>query len=394
MIALGFLGVAGNISPFILPLIVGALVDYVGLSIQQASYVASADMFGLGIGTLIWSRFILTSNWRWFALLAAALLLSGNLLCAFSDTFISAAISRFIAGLGGGLMLAIGVSGLASTVNPDRIVGVYTILVTLVASIILFVFPYLLAQSGAKGMFLAMAGLSCMAGVSSFFVPRKSTSSDQPNGPEPEAASSGQGARSPQIVRWMAVFGVFVSFFGMSLFWVYIERVGVVTGFVTSQISTGLGTAQLMGVLGAGTAAIVATRFGSRLVPVMLALGLSLLASVMIPAMSGFAFYLVAASALLFSWNMFYPYVIGIMISLDSTAKLVTYSMLMMTLGKSLSPLVGAIIVTETNYDSAYWLCVGAFVLSAVLFLPALRVTDRRLRATDSSSTGISTTAT
>ena len=64
MISLGVLGIAGNIAVFILPLIVGALVDYVDFSIQQASYIASADMFGLGIGTLVWSRFILTRDWR------------------------------------------------------------------------------------------------------------------------------------------------------------------------------------------------------------------------------------------------------------------------------------------------------------------------------------------
>ena len=377
MVALGFLGVAGNISPFILPIIVGALVDHVNFSIQHASYIASADMFGLGIGTLVWSRFILTGNWRVFALISAVLLCFGNMLCAVSDTFTVVAFSRFVAGIGAGLMLTIGVSGLASTRNPDRIVAIYTLLVTAVASAVLYVFPYLLVQSGSKGMFFAMAGFACFAGISSFFVPRKSIRAAKPELHEEEVTSS---SRPQFLVKLSGVTGVLVSFFGMSLYWVYIERVGVASGFVTSQISGGLGTAQLTGVAGAITAAVISTRFGNRIIPVMVTMFLALMASLTIPSTTGFTFYLISAGALIFSWNMLYPYVIGIMISLDVTAKLVTYSMVMMTLGKSLSPAIGAMLVTETDYSSAYWLCVVCFIIAAFLFLPALLVSDRKLK--------------
>lgn len=374
MVALSLLGVAGNIAPFILPLIVGGLVDHVGLTVQQASYVASADMFGLGFGTLIWSHFILKANWRKFALLSALLLFAGNLVCAFADNFAAAALSRFVAGTGGGLMLTIGVSGLANTLNPDRIVAVYTLLVTVVATVVLYVFPFVLEASGARGMFLAMAGFACAAGISSFFVPPRSVSAGNVHRDD---ASGGPAASL--WLRSMAVAGVLTSFFGLSLFWVYIERAAVLSGFGTGQISGLLGTAQACGVAGAVFAAVVATRFGNRMFPVMLAMGLSLMASAVIPGAAAFALYLAAGCALIFSWNMVYPYVIGIMVSLDPTAKLVAYAMVMMTLGKSLSPMVGAWFVTDTHYDPAYWLCVGVFVLSILLFYPALRFTDRRL---------------
>ena len=380
MIALGLLGVAGNISPFILPVIVGALVDYVDFSIQEASYIASADMFGLGAGTLLWSYHITRSDWRKFAIAAAVLLFAGNVFCALTSTFAPVLLSRFIAGIGGGLLIAIGVSGLAKTKNPDRVVAVYTLLVTVVASILLYVFPFLLVQSGSGGMFFTMAGFAILAGVSGFFVPKYSAVKSSNEAGEKKMEIPSSTLHSPLLTRMLGVFGVFVVFFSMSLFWVYIERAGVAAGYVTAQISAGLGTAQFTGVAGALTAAVVATRFGNRLAPILVTIGLSLFASIIIPSTQEFAFFLLAASALIFSWNMLYPYVIGLMISLDETAILVTYALVMMTLGKSLSPVFGAFLVTETDFSMAYWAFAICFVGAAVLFMPAILFTDRKLK--------------
>ena len=258
--------------------------------------------------------------------------------------------------------------------------AVYTLLVTVVASILLYVFPFLLVQSGSGGMFFTMAGFAILAGVSGFFVPKYSAVKSSNEAGEKKMEIPSSTLHSPLLTRMLGVFGVFVVFFSMSLFWVYIERAGVAAGYVTAQISAGLGTAQFTGVAGALTAAVVATRFGNRLAPILVTIGLSLFASIIIPSTQEFAFFLLAASALIFSWNMVYPYVIGLMISLDETAILVTYALVMMTLGKSLSPVFGAFLVTETDFSMAYWACAICFVGAAVLFMPAILFTDRKLK--------------
>ena len=241
-------------------------------------------------------------------------------------------------------------------------------------------FPFLLVQSGSEGMFFTMAGFAVLAGVSSFFVPKYSAVKSSNESGEKKMEIPSSALHSPLLTRVMGVFGVFIVFFSMSLFWVYIERAGVAAGYVTAQISAGLGTAQFTGVAGALTAAVVATRFGNRLAPILVTIGLSLFASITIPSTQEFAFFLLAASALIFSWNMLYPYVIGLMISLDETAILVTYALVMMTLGKSLSPVLGAFLVTETDFSMAYWACAICFVCAAVLFMPAILLTDRKLK--------------
>ena len=385
MVALGVLGVAGNIAVFILPLIVGALVDYVDFSIQQASYIASADMLGLGIGTLVWSRFILTSNWRTFALASAVLLFLGNVFCAVTDTFFAVGLSRFTAGVGAGLMLTIGVSGLAQTANPDRVLGIFGMVVTSVASACLFGFPFLLVEGGSRAMFFALAGFACLGSMSCWFIPKFSLLKNSTPNKEKQTQSTASSPQTSPVTRLVTLFGVFLVFFCMSLFLVYLERVGVSNGFAVSQISMGLGTAQFTGVLGAMTAAIVAIRFGNRILPMMCAIAVPLLGAVMIATTSSFPLFLASASALIYSWSMLYPYVIGVLISLDATAKLVTYALVMMTFSKSLSPILGAFLVTETNFSPAYWFCACGFVCSALLFLPSILITDRQLRETTSA---------
>lgn len=379
IVALGMLGIAGNIAVFILPLIVGALVDHFGFSIQQASYIAAADMFGLGLGTLLWSRFILTQDWRKFAFTSAILLFLGNVFCAFADTFLAVGLSRFVAGIGAGLMLTIGVSGLAQTANPDRVMGIFGMVVTGVASLCLFVFPFLLVESGSKGMFFALAGFACLAGVACRFIPKFAPAKANETNGERQAQVADSFPQQSIPSRTITLFGVFLVFFCMSLFLVYLERVGVSNGFAVSQISVGLGTAQFTGVFGAMSAAIIATRFGNRMLPMMFAIAMPLAGAMVIATTSGFLLFLASASALIYCWSMLYPYVIGVLISLDATAKLVTYALVMMTFSKSLSPVLGALLVTETDFSPAYWFCAAGFACSAILLMPAILLTDRKL---------------
>lgn len=383
MMALGILGIAGNIAVFILPVIVGALVDYVDFSIQQASYIASADMFGLGVGTLAWSKFILTSNWRKFALLSAVLLFTGNAFCAINETFITVAISRFVAGIGAGLMLTIGVSGLSQTLNPDRVMGIFGMAVTGVASLCLFVFPHLLVASGAQGMFFALAGFACLGAVSCWFIPKYSVAKS--SGRQQLNTVPASSSRSTPLTNAITILGVFLVFFCMSLYLVYLERVATANGFSVGQISMALGTAQFTGVAGALTAAVIATRLGNRMLPMMFAITLPLIGALVIANSSSFVLFLGASIALIYAWSMLYPYVIGVMISLDRTAKLVTYALVAMTLSKSLSPLFGSFLVSETDFDLAYWFCAFGFLGAALLFIRAIRLTDRQLKGNAAS---------
>jgi hypothetical protein len=85
-------------------------------------------------------------------------------------------------------------------------------LVTVVASLVLYVFPFLLLHYGSKGMFLALAGFGCGAGLSSFFIPRESTSVGKAEKNSIHADGATTSVKPPLYVRLSGVFGVFVVF--------------------------------------------------------------------------------------------------------------------------------------------------------------------------------------
>ena len=96
---------------------------------------------------------------------------------------------------------------------------------------------------------------------------------------------------------------------------------------------------------------------------------------------AGIAAYAIAGSGFIYSWGVVYPYMMGIAISLDPSARIVGYALALQTVGKSVGPALAASLVVGTNYTGVYWLCFGLFLASMICFLPAIFSTDKVLKA-------------
>lgn len=376
IIALAAIGIAGNISPFILPIIVGGIVDHLNLNIQQASYVAFSDMSGLGLGTLIWAAVITRANWRYSGLAAIVLLIVANVVSANIDDYTSLLVVRFFAGLGAGMLLAITNSGLSHARDPDRIVGIYMVTVLLFATVALYVFPHMLDNFGLPSLFYTIAAAASVFAFSAFMIPEK-LGGQSPVNDEEEDLSLPKVSMG---VKVSSALGVFCFFFAASLFWVYIERIGRAANFDTADIATSLSVSQIFGALGGVTAAVLSTRLGSRFFPVLATIILAVGASAILLTDFTVLGYAIAASALIFSWDAIYPYLIGMLKALDPTARLVSISIAMQAGGKAFSPAFGGLIVVGGVYTAVGWVCILFFVAGFLCFLPGLAVSDKQLK--------------
>ena len=112
IISLGVMVTIGNLTPYALPVIVGALVDHLHLEPRLAGYLGTAELIGLGLGAAIFSAVILKVSWRLFALSAIILSILANVAtpCAGGVPMLFAI--RFFSGLGGGMLLAMAAAGL------------------------------------------------------------------------------------------------------------------------------------------------------------------------------------------------------------------------------------------------------------------------------------------
>lgn len=390
IISLGTLGTVGNLAAFALPVIVGALVDNLGLNTREGGFVGTAEMIGLGAGTMLFSRVILTVSWRKFATLAILLLAVSNALAPYvPDLYVLYGL-RVVSGLGGGMLISMGAAGLSSTRFPERILGTVAVVSMLFAGISLYVLPMIQQAAGVNAMFMAIAliNLSLLFAVpmlpaKSPYVAALETIDVDALKPEHEEAKDVPEELMPagtKLIRLSTLAGIFLYFTAAMAFWVYVERVGVAAEFTTEQVARVLGISQVFGAAGALSAAVLGTRLGSRIPPVAFGTLLAACCAFLMTRDSQLAVYAVAACGFIFTWSLLYPYFMGIGISLDPSAKLVSYSIVLQTVGKALGPWLAAMLVTDTSFAPVYWLCFGLFIASLITILPAALRTDRRLR--------------
>ncbi len=377
IVALAAIGIFGSLAPFIMPVIVGAIVDHLGITLAQAGYVAFADMTGLGIGAIVWSRLIATANWRRFALLAVGLVIGGNLACTLISDFYTLMGARVVVGLGGGFMLAIGNSGLTMTRNPDRVVGIVTVVAMLSAAAALFGFPLLVAELGVNAVFYGMAIATGVAGLGIARLPAYSPNRAADGDPD---TAQGGGAQLDR-TGLVALAGVFTFFLGAIIFWVYVERVGNAAQYSVETIATVLGVSNLFGALGAVTPAILSTRLGNRIVPITVCIAIAVAASLLIAADLGVAAFAIAASAFIFAWDCFYPYMMGLLISIDQSGRLVSNGLAVQTVGKAIGPAIAGALIMQIGFAGVYSLAAVLFAISAVFFWAPMRESDRLLRS-------------
>lgn len=381
-IGLSAMGIAGNIAPFLIPLIIGGLVDDYGFTINRASFIAFGDMFGLGVGTLLWAAIMRRAHWRNSALIAMVLVVAANSASAFLTQYYLLFVVRIFAGIGAGMLLALTNSGLSHARDPDRTVGLYMFVVLLFASVAYYVFPHVIETSGMSAFFLSVAAVACLLGLGGQWIPAKLACSEQ----DGERTASLPDQSVPVWIKASAALGVFFWFFSASLILAYIERIARAASLSTEQIAGSLGFSQLFGAAGGLSAALLSTRLGNRTVPVLIATILAIsCCGVLLTQFSPFAFTY-AACALIFGWDAIYPYVIGQLKALDHTARLVSISITMMAAGKAFSPLYGGLVLNGTNFEIISWSGFGAFLMALLCFAPSLWITDRQLRAESSNA--------
>lgn len=391
IVSLGTLGTVGNLAAFALPVIVGALVDNLGLNTREGGFVGTAEMIGLGVGTAVFSRVILTVSWRKFATLAILLLALTNAVAPYATDLNVLYGLRVLSGLGGGMLLSMGAAGLASTRFPERILGTVAILSMLFAGAMLYLLPLIQQAAGVSALFMTVALINVSLLIAVPLLPAKSPyvaaiETLDHLAPEPAAAKDSESASellapaASPLIKLSTLAGILLYFTAAMAFWVYVERVGVAAAFTTEQVASVLGISQVFGAAGAMTAAILGTRLGNRILPIAAGTLLAAGCAFLMTENSQLTIYAIAACGFIFTWSLLYPYFMGIGISLDPSAKLVSYSLVLQTMGKAIGPWLAAMLVTDTDFSPVYWLCCGLFIASLLALLPATLITDRMLR--------------
>ena len=320
------------------------------------------------------------------AVVGALLLITVNLISAYTDSFEVVRVTRVLAGFAGGLLSAAGTASAASSKNPQRIFAIIGVSWGLIAAVQLAVLPYLTVPFGAEGGYYGMAAASalCLPLLVWLNPPRPHEKMQESMAFEEklslwERLTERLGVRDAPNARFAIIImvGLFTFEIGQGATQVFLEQFGLRTGLEEIRIGQVLGVAAFLGLSGGALAAWLGNRFGN-LRPIVVGLGFnavfaSTLALGTIPI-------LFAASYL--GWNMAYyflvPYMLGVLAQMDDRGRWAVSADAVRWLGAAPGAAVGGVLVEKGGYNT---LAILAPVTGLVCVLILVQ-TIRRFNAT------------
>lgn len=362
------IGVMGNSVIYMVPLLVGGMVNDRGFSEAQSGYMASADLAGYAIATFLTAMVISRWSWHRLAYTGLVLMVGANIATTFAAELPAFAATRVINGLGSGILAALASVSVGQSENPDRNYGLLLAASLLYGTAALWGLPVLLAQLGLNGAYWLLV---VQAATMMLAVPRL----PQWHVPARRAATIGrrQGI-------WVLAGGLLAA---IMIFWAaqndvyaYIERVAHASGLSAGFIGFTLGMANLTGFLGASLVAVLGTRVG-RLLPLVVATAILLVCIAVLARPLTPLVFLLSMGLTALAWNIVNPFQLGILAGVDSTGRALALAATMTGAGLAIGPAVGATAIGIGGYDAVLWVS-GLFeVISLLLVLPALYAMSR-----------------
>jgi len=338
-----------------MPVIVAAWSEQMGFGDQQAGWLASADISGITVASLLISRIINTVSRQQLAVIGLLVAILANLVAIGIDTFKPLLATRFFAGLGGGVLFSLGLAALAATNNAGRNYATLMFSQVSIGVVVINLYPSLADFAGMIGIYLSM----CVAFVAAaFFIPWLPAFVE-----EPDCPALDQSGAYPPLLPWLCLLAFFAFYLTIGSFWAYIERIGSSAGLEDSFITGALSYTQVISLPVCVLAGWLCGRVGQlRPLIVSLAIGGS---AVYLLSVAVNEFTYVAVLVIFFMvWNPIDIYQLGTLSNIDHSGRYVAMVPAFQGAANSLGPAGGAFLL-EINNSFDLLLMVG----SAMMFI-------------------------
>ena len=357
------LGIAGPVGFLISPFIVEMMGSRFGWNEQQLGGLASAELAGLAVASmtaLFWAK---KAPWRPVILVCLIGLVLGNLMSIKITEYVPLISLRFVLGLLGGAMMAIYVTFLSYTRDPDRNASILIFCQVSFQVLSFILIPLIGARFGLPGLFSFIALLYVP-----FLLLFKLLPPSTPEGTK--AVQSGQKAEVISLRRQWPGISILIA---AGLF--FITQVGVWAFFLTDvgphqnvtpeQAIQVLTWSTGIALLGPLASFFIRERFGRRLPLALPALGQVVLLYVMAKGGLSFTGFLIFASLFQIFWNFMLAYIFAAMVEADTTHRLISLVPTAQALGIAAGPILVGSFMTEYGI----WAIAGIGALSLFAYL-------------------------
>lgn len=348
-----------------LPLLLGSLIDELGLEEAGAGALGSLELGGLAAASLVLASRVDRLSRRHLAIAGGLAACAGHGLSALAGSFPALALARVVAGLGEGATIAAANSAAASARDPDRLFAQATVLSGLVAGATLVAIPYAIEPWGYPGGFGAIAAISILCVPFLLWLPAI-----------PEGAAAAHALPSRRLLGISALVAMLLFSVGQGALWAFSERIGVAIGFSGEEVGLALGVTTLAGLAGGVIAAALGTR-GGRTLLLTVGLGGNVVATWMVVIAGSSELYLAGLLAWGIAFFFTLPYLLGTAAVLDPLGRWTAAAAGVAAVGFAIGPGAAGMMLGSSGYSALGGFVIACGVGAALSILPVARAVDR-----------------
>lgn len=337
---------AGAIIFLLLPIIIGAAVEDLGLDEELAGLLASSYFVGNLTACVAAVFFVRRLSWRLISMAAYGLFILGLLASSLIHSFAVLITAFLTAGAGAGILFGLAVTIIGDLAHKDRHFGLMLVGQQVFAALILFILPdYVVARWGFPGLTGVLAAVLSIALLTISWIPHASGVDNLSIDVKPKAALNGCW------LVWWGLLALTIYFAALSGVWAFVERIADARSLSANEIGNGLAISMLGGVLGGLAVAALGDRFG-RVAPLFFS---SLVfCGIFLSYHSDFGFPVFTLATFLFSmfWNYVLGYQMGIVADLDSQGRFSVLIPASQALGAVLGAASAGMLVVDHGYGA------------------------------------------
>ncbi|MGB1237923.1 MAG: MFS transporter [Pseudomonadales bacterium] len=347
-----------------LPMLVGGMVEHLGMSAQQAGYVATSDMLGYTLGTIGSFFFIHKLNWRLIAVACIAVMIAANGFSGTISDYQTLLAVRFVSGLGGGILTAITFAAMGQMRDPDSAYGWWLVLQ---AAFGLVGFQYFWDIS-VNGGFLVLSALLVL-GI--FLVPLVPAQANA------QSSESGSIDKSMLAKAGLAVLAILLVYIGLMTEYTYLERIGNEAGLSPEEIGTAFSAMSVAGLIGGGLAAKLGAKYG-RTIPSLLGVVGAIVSFYLLSSEQiGFNLYTFACCLYFGLWSFLLPYLVGACAAVDSSGRTLAMGNAAIGAGLAFGPFIAASLISGNDYSILATVAAAFVALGFIAIVPLLRALEK-----------------
>lgn len=372
-----------------LPILVGALVDFRGFTEEQVGYIASADLGGMFISSIIVSLYVAKMDRRLWVTVGIGVAIAADVFAIYAYDFWSMMGIRVVAGIGAGFCYSIALANLAATTETARNFSFLVFTFVSVNFLELYSLEIISDYWGVSGIFVTFIIINLICLMAWPNLPRGKLADEHIHGKSEAEYAVASGHTVNEInsqphsfnlvlLGTLCLAAIACFYIMIGAFWAYIERMGVTAGFDDNFIAAALSITTLLSLLGCFVAYKISRKRGQSkpllAAPVLIAVVLVWL------GLNTVAFTFVAVLMIYqLLWNGVDIFQLGTISNIDHSGRFIALVPAAQGLGQTLGPsLAGYMVGLGFGYDAIMNLCAAAAIATSLIYAFVYRDLKRK----------------